>query len=123
MRSSDKLCSCCRTNTLNIKTTSIAFAPALLLRSFSCTKLRSLQNASQSIRSFKPTSGSPICVSLLARSAISNSPGYFFLLIRYTHRSPASVHNAWYLNLDYLPQENRGLIFRDAHIQLEIVWP
>jgi hypothetical protein len=32
----------------------------------------------------------------------------------YTHRSPASVHNAWYLNLDYLPQENRGLIFRDA---------
>lgn len=46
----------------------LRLAPARLFLAFSCTRLRSGRNASQSIRAFKPTKGSPISVSCVARS-------------------------------------------------------
>lgn len=59
MRSSDRLCSCCSTSSLNMSTTSIGRAPALLFRAFSCTRERSGRNPSQLICVFNPTNGSP----------------------------------------------------------------
>jgi uncharacterized protein YecT (DUF1311 family) len=53
-----------------------------------------------------------------ARSAISNSPGYFFLIIRYSRRSGASAYNGPHSNLDYRTPANNGLIFRDALLSI-----